>query len=983
MYRVTRCAVFLLACLVLLPSASSAQATLAGIVKDPSGAVLPGVTVEASSPALIEKTRTAVTDGTGQYKIVDLRPGSYTVTFTLAGFSTVKREGVELTGQFTATVNAELRVGALEETITVTGETPMVDVQSSTRERVIDRAVMDAIPAARNPFALAALIPGVSAASQDVGGSGTVNAANSLAVHGGTGNDQIIRQNGVNTNAYSSAAYTSRLTINMAAVQEFAVDTAAVSAEETSGGVRINIIPRDGGNTFNGTFIANFANDSMQADNFTQELKDTGLRTPGSIRKNYDINPGFGGPIQRDKLWFYVSGRRQFTSNFVPGMFVNVNANNPRLWTYVPDLSQPVSNDSNFRSGDGRLTWQATSKNRIGFTLNYQNNCGCPGSLNASTAPEADLQQRFPVQRREVVDWSAPVTSRLLFEAGANELYGMSIRDYAPGLNPAMISVTEQSSGLKYRANDAYRYNPNASRRIRAAVSYITGAHAVKVGTNYNWGYEFQINYDRTPYSYRFNNGVPNQITLRTFPFSTETDVSHDIGLFVQDSWKLNRLTLSYGIRFDDFAAGYPEEHLDPAPLAPTRNITFKEQKGVSTYHDITPKFGAVYDLFGTGKTALKVSVNKYLANLGTNLPAQADPTANLVTTTNRSWTDSNGNFIPDCDLLNPAAQNFSATGGDICGAMANPAFGSVVAPAAIFDPDLLHGWRKRPSNWEFTAGIQHEILPRVSFDVGYFRRVNANFTVTDDRNLGPTDFDPFSITAPVDSRLRGGGGYAVSGLYNVKPAKFGIATDNFVTLDRKYGGQMQHWNGVDMMVNARPRNGLLVQGGVSTGRTSTDNCEVLAKLPESNPLGAPYCHVDTPFLSRWAALASYTIPRVDVQVAGTFQSTPGPQIAANYVATNAIVSPSLGRPLSGGAANVTVNLVAPGDMYGERLNQLDLRFGKVLNFAGTRASINVDLYNALNASTVLTLNNNYASWRMPQSIVAARFAKVGVQFDF
>jgi hypothetical protein len=983
MRRIISCALFVLAGVMLVPGVSYAQATIAGLVQDGSGAVLPGVTVEAASPALIEKVRSAVTDGTGQYRIVDLRPGEYTVTFTLPGFATVRREGLALTGQFTATVNAELRVGGVEETITVTGESPVVDVQNSTREHVIDHAVMDAVPAARNPFALATLIPGVSAANQDVGGAGTINAANSLAVHGGTGNDQIIRQNGVNTNAYSSAAYTSRLSINMAAVQEFAVDTAAVSAEETSGGVRINIIPRDGGNTFTGTFIANYASGGMQASNFTKELEDAGLRTPGAIRKNYDFNPGFGGPIRRDRLWFYTSGRQQFTSNYVPGMFVNLNANNPSLWTYAPDADQPVSNDSNFRGGDARLTWQATPKNRIGFSVNYQNNCGCPGSITASVAPEADLRQRFPLQRREVLDWTMPLTDRLLFEAGANELYGSSIRDFAPGLDPAMISVTEQSTGLKYRANDAYRFNPNAARRIRGAVSYITGAHAVKVGANYYWGYEFQINFDRTPYSYRFNNGVPNQITLRAWPFSTQTNVSHDIGLYAQDHWKLNRLTISYGVRLDDFAAGYPEEHMGPAPLTPTRNITFPEQKGVTSYHDITPKFGAAYDLFGDGKTALKVSVNKYLANLGTNLPGQADPTSNLVTSTNRSWTDSNRNFIPDCDLLNPVAQNFTATGGDICGAWANPAFGSVVAPAAQFDPELLHGWGKRPSNWEFTAGIQRELLPRVSFDFSYFRRVNANFTVTDDRNLSPADFDSFSIVAPSDPRLPGGGANTVSNLFNVKPARFGIATDNFVTLDRNYGRQLQHWNGVDLSVNARPRNGLLVQGGVSTGRTSTDNCAVLAALPESNPTGLPYCHVDTPFLSRWAGLASYTIPRIAVQVAATVQSLPGPQILANYVATNAVVAPSLGRSLSGGAANVTVNIVAPGTLYGDRLNQLDLRIGKMLEFAGARASLNLDLYNALNANTVLTLNNNYASWLTPQTILSARFARIGVQFDF
>jgi hypothetical protein len=313
---------------------------------------------------------------------------------------------------------------------------------------------------------------------------------------------------------------------------------------------------------------------------------------------------------------------------------------------------------------------------------------------------------------------------------------------------------------------------------------------------------------------------------------------------------------------------------------------------------------------------------------------------------------------------------------------MSNPDFGST-RPGVSYDPETLTGWNKRDYNWQFSAGVQHELMPRMSVDVSYFRTWFGNFIATDDRSRTAADFDRFSIPAPLDSRLPGGGGYTVSGLLNVKPDKFSLPTDNFLTFADNYGKQTRHWNGVDVTVNARPGPDFLVSGGVSTGRTTTDNCEILEQLPEMNPLVGPFCHVEENFRTQVKVLSSYTVPRIDVQLTGTLQSIPGPQILANYVATNAVIAPSLGRNLSGGANNVTVNIVEPGTMDGERMNQLDLRVGKILRFGRMRATTSVDLYNVLNANPVLTLNNAFATWQRPQSILNPRFAKLVVQLDF
>jgi len=287
-----------------------------------------------------------------------------------------------------------------------------------------------------------------------------------------------------------------------------------------------------------------------------------------------------------------------------------------------------------------------------------------------------------------------------------------------------------------------------------------------------------------------------------------------------------------------------------------------------------------------------------------------------------------------------------------------------------------------------------------VSLDVGYFRRWYGNFGVIDNLALAPADFDSYCITAPADGRLPGGGANQICGLSNVTPSKFSVPAQNFVTLASNYGTQIEHWNGVDFSANARLTRGLTIQGGVSTGRTSTDNCDVVAKLPElistattALPLG--YCSMNSPWLTQVKALGSYTIPRLDVQVGGSFQSNPGPIVQATFNAPTALAAQSLGRPLSGNAPNAQVNLfgsnalaatpttASAGALYGDRVNQLDLRVGKILRFGQRRTALNLDLYNAFNSNAVLTESTAYGTYRVPQIVMVGRFLKISAQLDF
>jgi Carboxypeptidase regulatory-like domain len=999
---------------VLIPSAAAAQAVIAGTVRDTSGAVLPGVTVEASSPVLIEKVRSAATDGTGQYRIEDLRPGAYTLTVTLPGFNTFRREGIELTGSFTATINVELRVGALAETITVTGETPVVDVQTTKREVTLNSDVIRSIPTVRSYNAMVVVVPGVVTNLND---TVTGTATTQFPIHGGRSNEGRMTIDGLNIGNPTGGNQPPGYTADIGNSQEVTFTTSGGLGESETAGLVMNIVPKTGGNSLSGALFYSGTGEKLQSDNFTQELRDAGLEAPTPLSKVYDLNASVGGPIVKDRVWYFVNARTQGSTRNVANVYYNQNAADGTRWLYVPDRNRPGYMDRTWENISGRVTWQVSPRNKIGAFWDEQRVCRkCEGMTQGITDPTRVSPEAIGIgavvpMRVDQVTWSSPKTNRLLLDAGYGGTYYGWGNPERPG-NPTrdLVRVSEQCAsgcagnggipGLVYRSQD-FGNNYSGSYNWRASASYVTGAHSVKVGyqgTLLTDERDWQTNNQNL--TYRFNNGVPNQLTESISPWVNSSRAAWH-AIFVQEQWTLRRLTLQGALRFDRASSWFPPQQEGPSRFLPTA-IAFPETNGVDSYKDLTPRVGVAYDLFGNGKTALKFNVGKYLEGVGiVSNYVNSNPTLRMPRSTGvfgtagvtRTWTDRNGDFVPDCDLSNPMTQTTTM---DFCGQISNLRFGQNVL-TDNYDPGLLTGWGVRSSDWSLGASVQQQILPRMSIEVAYNRRWFNGFTLNDNLLTNSSDYTRYSITAPLDPRLPNGGGYAISDLFDVNPALSG-QINNLVIDSKGYGDWYQYYNGVDITLNARTRGGVTLQGGTSTGQNVADNCAVRASLPElSAAIGgglvgsavsqtSPYCHVAYGMLTQLRGLGAYTVPKIDLQLSAIFQSKPGAQLAANYAVPAATIAQSLGRLPSGNVTNVTINLIEPGSQYGDRLNQLDFRLAKILRFGHTRTTVGVDLYNVLNSSAILTYSNTFVPggvWLLPQSVLTGRLARINAEFTF
>ncbi len=902
---------------------AAAQSAIAGVVRDTSGAVLPGVTVEATSPSLIEGTRTAVTDGTGQYRIQDLRPGEYTVTFTLTGFKQVKRSGVTLPASFTATVNADLSVGAIEEAVTVTAASPLVDVRGSVSQSVMNRETLDTIPTGKDPFAVGQLIAGVTTSTPDVGGTQVMQQP-TLQVHGSSNNDNVFMVDGVQIQHIGFGGNQTGFYFNDGLMDEISYQTSSLPAEAPVGGVQINMIPRDGGNTFHGSVFSTGANSSLQSDNLDDDLVRLGFKKQNRVRGVYDINGTLGGPIRRDRLWFFGTYRRWSADNFLGNTFTSTG--------------EQAVDDQHITDATIRLTTQISKRNKV--ALHYDRSIKFRGHrpnnyISVSTNdPLSDVVQTTQLNYIGEIKWTSPITNRLLAEAALFTLPVNYSLKFEPDAAPDAVATLDQTRSAIYGVSPRQDVNTARMFTYAANMSYVTGSHAFKGGFQVRTGYSQELFTSRGDIVQVIVNDQPNSVRLLNTP-SGHKEEGINAGVYVQDAWRINRLTLNPGVRFEHFGMSIPAQSAPAGTWVGARD--FPAQNGIISWNTVSPRLGFSWDVFGDGETALKGGVSRYDRLEGITL-VQPLNQRNIAFQT-CPWRDGNGDI---------RAQNSEIDFSRCTGSLV-PSLGRV-------DPNL-----KRPHQWEYTVMVQRQVGSRTSVSVGYYGRRFTDLYTTVNALVPPTAYTPVTITNPLT-------GDPLT-VFNQDPATRGLVQNLLTTIP----DLRQTYNGVEFQVNTRTTKATIF-GGFTIGRDYGDQDSGDLNNPNNRVNNRGNIGFDSPYQIRGGF--SYQLP-YDVQLAGSIREASGLPQTRVYTVTTSVVP---------GLTQVTQNVqVAPrGEFRYPWQNLVDIRFTKAFRTTRLRIEPTIDVFNIFNNNAVTSAVTTVGtSLGRPSAIVMGRLVRLGGRINF
>jgi len=978
------------AILLALPTAAHAQSAFAGVVKDATGAVLPGVTVEAASPALIEKVRTATTDGNGAYKIDNLRPGVYTLTFNLPGFSSVKRDGVELASNFTATINADLKVGAMEETVTVSGQSPVVDVQSNSKAQVLPREVLDAVPTAHTIQGVGQLVVGVTLTAPDVGGSQAMQQTY-FTVHGLGAAQTSLMMDGMIINGLQGDGAIQTYT-NDAGNQEMVYQTGGGTVDSPTGGVKINMIPKEGGNRFTGSLFEGYESSSIQSDNLTPFLAANGVKTVDKIGKYDDTNATFGGPIAKDKLWFFLSGRlftvnKPIANTYVSdgtkaGILACANALAGRGGSLCPQGVDPQHQ----YSGLTRMTWQISPRNKLSgyYDRIHKVRQGAMGPGDDQTT--SSVVWNSPLYTTNMIKYTSTVSSKLLVEGGFSSNIERYNNLYQPGIEkergtPEWFATARHSidSGASTNTASTAEYGSYPDRyNLQGSASYVTGSHAFKIGLQDSWGpYNNTLRANADLYQNYVTNGAgipaPATVTLLATPSHWQDRLNANLGVYGQDVMTFKRATITLGGRFE-----YISEQItgQDAQVGRFVNIPAFPDQQMPTWKNFSPRTSIVYDLFGNGKTALRFGYNRFGVAATTTLASLYDPANGVIITASAPWTDKNGDDI--------------AQGSNRCNFATDPTceinFANVPANFGVIslaqpDPGLT-----RPYVDQFNVGATHELMRGVSVSAEWFHNDAKNSW---ERNnvLRPGTYSNGAVTnpsyravtvfSPVD-------GTPVT-MYDVVAS----AATAVANVDTNDSNVTQAYNAFEFNFNARLPHGARVFGGTATDRTIANTCSGASTNPNFLLTigGVNYCdqtNSGIPWRTQFKLAGTFPLPWYGVQFAASFQALPGYLLgtqaltaggagAPNFTSYSGIASSwtvtattrytvcpgnSASQGCTVGAlvvpgqltSSFSVPLDHPGTLLTPRVNQLDLSFSKRITIRNVKIDPKIDIFNALNS---------------------------------
>lgn len=975
MSKTIRIAVGAAVWLALAPAVALAQSAITGVVRDTSGAVLPGVTVEAASEALIEGTRTTVTDDQGLYRLVDLRPGSYTVTFSLPGFNSFKRDGLQLAAEFTATINAELRVGTLEETVTVTGAAPVVDVTTAARAQVLDREAIDSIPTGRSIQGMAQLVPGVSLNLPDTGGARAMQQTY-MSTRGMTTANTTMLVDGLMVNGLQGDGAIQSY-FNDAMNQEVSIQVSGISADTSAGGVRMNMIPRDGGNRLSGDYKVAYRPGDWQSSNLTDRHVERGLSAGNAIDRIFDTTLAIGGPIKRNRLWFFVTGRYFSVNNFIANT--------------VQDDGSRGLDDQYIKSGLARLTWQISDRNKLAAYFDeidkYRGH-----DMQSNEDPEtAALQWFSPAYHTAALKYTSTLSNAMLLEAGYSRNLEYYTNSYRPGVEQprgtaawfAGASRLENDLGGRMTAATAQNTQSPERHALQASLTYLWGAHNFKAGVQYTWGdfwHTVDANADLTQ-QYRSNStrvrfSVPDSVVIRNTPLKYGERLNRDLGVYVQDSWRLNRLTVNAGIRWENIKAQVLASESPAGRFVPARR--FEAIENLPNWKDWAPRFSAVLDVFGNGRTALKYSVNRYNQIRTTGIAANYNPL--LSQTATLPWRDINGNDIAEGDR---GCTGYPRVGCEI----------DFTALSSNFGIAALNEFGDYPRTWNLENAFeaQHEVLPGLSLSAAFFHGGFRNLTTTINQSWTAADYTPYTFYNPTTG--------APLEVYARSLDATRRPTRNLDTFDPE---RKRSYNALQTNLTWRIPGGGQLFGGFTMERerqkacTAPDDPNYLATGSTTNYTTKAFCDdyvVDIPWKHQFKMSGTRMIGW-GFELSMAFQSNQSPTSTRVMNVTRGVTRYPAGCPApcpagqiimptgTFGQGSLIVFLEPERGTFVERINQLDFKLSRRFQVGRFSVLPVLEVFNLNNSDAIIsyvTTNALSASYLAPNSIMQGRMFGLGL----
>lgn len=922
------------------PEMASAQqtGTLAGVVRDAQGGVLPGVTITVSGPALIGGARTVTTGETGAYQVPSLPPGVYTVAYELAGFTSVKRENVVIQVAQTVRLDVEMSVGGLEETVTVSGESPVVDVSSTVTQTNITKDLYEAIPTGRNPWVMAGLVPGVVTGRLDVGGTEGMQQYN-LEAFGSADSQKSFSIDGLKTNWGGGSGGATMQYYGFEMYEEYNMQTASGTAESDVAGVYMNMVTKSGGNTVTSDHNVYFMNDALQTDNIDDELRRRlGLR-PGQesaaagnpIKISYDWSSTIGGPIRRDKAWFFGALRWWRLDQY-------------QIGALNPDGTQGID-DNRIRNFMGKVTYQANQHTRMSFLFNRNLKDRFHRREVNFSEDKATVLQDQPAQNY-VAQVSTVIGRASVVDARVGRMWGVFPTRYQPEVRPTDIAIRDIVRDTQINAATGQSLNPNHRYQANASVSHFRenlgpGTHDFKAGVQLSWE---RMAYDRIrngDHYLELADGVPNRVHISNTPVNSEHRLE-TWGVFLQDRWMVGRATLNYGVRFDGVSAYLPEQSSPAGTFVGERR--FPRQDVFEFSLNAAPRVGVSYDLLGNGRAAVKAYYGRFYNQFGSEIAETVN--LNALQSIPVTWNDLDGDLRLDPGEFTP------------------PSFQSVVPR---MDQDAV-----RPYSDEFNAGIDYQLMANFAVGVSYHRRQHRDGLGIVDVARPSSAYTPVerSYVDPVTGQPR------TITVYSLDPALRNVRDRVITNVDVL----RSDYNGVQFTFNKRMSNRWQLLGGLTlqrhkgfshsgtytnpgsttdfndpTYRLNKDNSSVFIELPWAFTLSGSY-------------LAPYGI-----QISGKYTARAGDPLVRTFQATG----------LTQGTQTVWVQ--PRGVDRTETVTRfIDVRVGKRFALPGATLEGTIDIFNVLNANHVLDQTTAIGTtWARPSRVLAPRIVRFGATMRF